>query len=295
MSIINKNHSKVTININGKSYDSYDAIGDNFDIRVSDRVAKGSAYVSENISYVCKDYECKNKTMAINVNNLYYTDKIDLKITNVYNDKNIGSLLWIAKDDRGNGSIYINPDDYNKLFDKGSYQASVMADTVSNVDNLSNELEGLGYTALQIRKTLNNDGADVLKVLKIMKLVVIVFLIITLFFISYFVIKLILKSRNVYFSTLRILGANYKHIKRILDIELFVNSTLAYLTYMGLVLLVKNELIYVKSIANIIDYLKVSDYIIMYIILVVMSYLISSRYAAKIFKKSAMKSYREEV
>ena len=44
------------------------------------------------------------------------------------------------------------------------------------------------------------------------------------------VIKLILKSRNVYYSTLRILGANYRHIKRILDIELFVNSSLAYIT-----------------------------------------------------------------
>jgi len=247
------------------------------------------------MNYNCKDFNCKNKDLTIEVKNLYYTDNINLKITNVYDTKNIKNLLGITKDDNTFGSVYMNKEDYDNLFNKDSYQASVMADNVDNVDSLSNNLEELGYKTLQIRKTLTNDAADVLKVLKIMKLVVIVALVIALFFISYFVIKLILKSRNVYYSTLRILGANFKHIKRILDVELFVNSTLAYLGYIGATILVKHNIIHVKSIENIISYLKVNDYIIMYLILVVMSYLISTRYARKIFKTSAMKSYREEV
>ena len=120
-------------------------------------------------------------------------------------------------------------------------------------------------------------------------------LIVTLFFISYFVIKLILKSRNVYFSTLRILGANYRHIKRILDIELFTNASIAYMVYIGLILLVKYKMLEIEYIYNILEYLSFKDYLIVYLILVVMSYLISTRYAVKIFKKSAMNSYREEV
>ena len=295
MAIINRNHSKVIVSINGKNHESNDAMGDTFDIRTSSRVPRGQVYVSENMAFACKDYECKNKMLSVNVKNLYYSDKIDLKITNVYNDKNVKNVLGINKDDYTNGSMFMNLDDYNNLFNKDSYQASVMADSVDNVDKLSKDLEKQGYKALQIRKTLTNDAGDVLKVLKIMKLVVTIFLVITLFFISYFVIKLILKSRNVYYSTLRILGANFRHIKRILDIELFVNASLAYLFYAVLVILVKNNIVYVKQVANIIDYLKINDYIIMYIILVVMSYLISTRYARKIFKKSAMKTYREEV
>ena len=165
-----------------------------------------------------------------------------------------------------------------------------MADHVDNVDSLSQELENLGYETLQIRKTLVNDGEEAQKILKIIRLVVIILLVVTLFFISYFVIKLIFKSRNVYYSTLRILGANFKHIKKILDIELFVSSSLAYLFYIGLIILVKQKIIYFKSLSDIIEYLKLSDYIIMYIILMVMSYLISTRYARKIFKKSAMKT-----
>ena len=295
MKDINREHSKVTINLNNKNYESYNAMGDSHDIRVSPRVPKGRAYVSEGISFECYDYNCKNKKLSIIVDNLYYSDKVDLTISEVYNEKNIESLLWINKSDNRFGSIFINPEDYNRLFNKDSYQASVIADNVDNVDAVSDELEQLGYSTLQIRKTLDNAAGDALKVLKIMKLVVIIVLVITLFFISYFVIKLILKSRNVYFSTLRILGANFRHLKRILDIELFTNASLAYITYIGLILLTKYKVINVKMINNIIGYLKIQDYILMYIILVVMSYLISTRFASKIFKQSAMKSYREEV
>ena len=295
MGKINRNHSTVIVNVNGKNHESIDGSGDVFDIKTSTRVPRGQAYVSENMNYACKDYACKNKVVSVNVKNLYYTDKIDLKITNVYTDKTIKNLLSVDKDDYSNGAIFMNVDDYDKLFNKESYQASVMADSVDNVDSLADNLEKLGFKTLQIRKTLNNEGADVLKILKIMKLVVTIILVITLFFISYFVIKLIIKSRNIYYSTLRILGANYKHIKRILDIELFTNASLAYVTYIVLIVLVKNKVVYVEQVANIVEYLKMHDYIIMYFILIIMSYLISTRYASKIFKKSAMKTYREEV
>lgn len=288
---LNRRYSNIVININNKNYSS----NDGFQINVNNKVPKGYAYVSEDMSYACKDYECKNKILSINIDNLYYKDSISLKINNVYNQKNSKKLLDINTDNYEYGSIFINKEDYNKLFNKESYQASVITNHVDNVDSVSNELDKLGYETLQIRHTLVNMNNEVLKILKIVKLVVIIVLVITLFFISYFVIKLILKSRNVYFSTLRILGANYKHIKRILDIELFTNSSLAYLLYLGLTLLVKYKYINITFISNILEYLKLRDYVIVYIILVIMSYFLSTRYSSKIFKKSAMKSVREEV
>ena len=195
------------------------------------------------------------------------------------------------KNSYGYGSIYINRDDYNNLFNKDSYQASVYVSHIDNIDMVSSELDALGYDTLQIRKTLNNDGADMAKIMKIVKLIIVIIMIITLFFISYFVIKLILKSRNVYFSTLRILGGSFKQVKRITDVELFVDSTLAYISYF----LVSRNIVHIKFISNVLEYLEIRDYILMYLILIGMSYLISTRFAHKIFKKSAMKSYREEV
>ena len=295
MKDVNRAHSKVTVKNNGKNYSSYDAPGDTFDIRVSDRVPEGYAYVFEGMSYACSEYDCKNKSINIIANNLYYSDKLELTIRNVYNEKNANNLLGINKNSQTFGSMFINSKDYNRLFDTESYQASVFSNKVNNVDEVSEELEKLGYETLQIRKTLDTMASDALKILKILKLVVLIVLVVTLFFISYFVIKLILKSRNVYYSTLRILGANARHVKHILDIELFMDATLAYLGYLVLTFLVKYKVIYVKFINNIMEYLNFNDYILMYVILILMSYLIGLRYAHKIFNKSAMKSYREEV
>lgn len=295
MKDINRSHSEVKINTNGKNYESYNSPGENFDIRANRLVPKGKVYTPESINYICKDYDCRWEWLTVKVKNLYYTDEIKLYISNTYNEKSAERLLWINKDDITYGSIFMNPEDYDKLFNKDSYQASVMANHVNNVDNLSNELDKLGYNTLQIRKTIDNSGNEAVKVLKILKLVVTIILIVALFFISYFVIKLILKSRNVYYSTLRILGASGKHVKRILDIELFNDATIAYLIYLGLTLLVKYKYLSINFISNIMEYLTIRDYLLMYLILILMSYLISTRYARKIFKKSAMKSYREEV
>ena len=295
MKQVNRNYSTGKININNTNYDMYNYPGENFSVVTNSKVPKGYVYVSENISYVCRDYNCKNKDISISVNNLYYSDKIDLKIKEVYNEETVKNLLGIDKNNNGYGSIFVNPDDLDKLYGKDSYQSSVFASKADYVDGVDKELSDLGYNTLQIRKTLNNDGQEIAMVIRIFKLIITVIMIVTMFFISYFVIKLILKSRQVYFSTLRILGATSGGVKRILDVELFTNATLAYICYVGFIMLVKYDYIHVDYIKNLSEYLTLGSYVAMYIILVLMSYLISSRFPRKVFKKSAMKSYREEV
>lgn len=295
MGIVDREYSNVIVNINEKNYPSYNYLGDSFTIRPSSYVREGCSYVSEDISYTCKDYNCKNKSMGIKVDNLYYNDSLNLKICEVYNQKNVNRILGIDKDSNRYGSIYINEEEYNNLFIKDSYQASIYVDDVDNIDLVVNELDNLGYNTLEIRNTLNKDGEDLVKVFKIIKLVVIIMLIITLFFISYFVIRLILKSRNIYYSTVRILGGNKREVKRITDVELLFDATIAYISYISIMLLVKYDVINIKMISNTLKYLKIRDYILMYLILIIMSYLISTRFSMKLFKKSAMNSYREEI
>ena len=67
-----------------------------------------------------------------------------------------------------------------------------------------------------------------------------------------------------------------------------MDATLAYLGYLTITLLVKYKVIYIKFISNIMEYLELKDYILMYVILIFMSYMIGTRYANKIFKKSSM-------
>ena len=79
--------------------------------------------------------------------------------------------------------------------------------------------------------------------LKIARLLVLTILFVTLFFISYFIIKLVFKSRNVYYSTLRILGSSYKCTKSLLNIELLVLVNISYLIFVIFLMFVKSSII----------------------------------------------------
>ena len=91
------------------------------------------------------------------------------------------------------------------------------------------------------------------------------------------------------------LGATNKNVKRILDIELFINSSIAYFGFMIFILLNKLEILNIEFIKTLLKFLSLREYILMYIILIIMSWLISRRFSKRIFKKSAIKTYNEEV
>ena len=133
------------------------------------------------------------------------------------------------------------------------------------------------------------------QIVKIFKVVVTIFVIIVVFFISYLIISIILKSRNIYYTTLRMLGATSKSTRKILNIELFINSTLSYLMVLTFGYLVKQDIIKIEFIANLIKYITLNECILMYLILFVVTQLIARKFAKKIFKSSAMNRYNEEV
>ncbi len=278
--------------INGRKYLTDDFYG--YRIYKSSKVPTGYAYMAEENNYLCKRYNCLNEEIRIDVENLYYQDSVKLKVKKIYNQDNVKKILGINKNSDDYGKIFINENDYDKLYDKGIFQSSIFVDDVRNLDYVSSQLESMGYNTLQIRDTYSRDNAVFIKIFKIVELIVISLFIITLFFISYFVIKLILKSRNVYYSTLRILGATLKDTKRILDVELIINASLSYFIFIFGIFFVNNYF-KVKFISNLLKYLSIREYVLVYIILILMSYLIAIRFSGKIFKKSALNAYREEV
>ena len=157
------------------------------------------------------------------------------------------------------------------------------------------QLENLGLKAKKITDYKVNSDAVYAGIMKIVKILVTGALIFVLFFISYFIIRIILKSRNIYYTTLRMLGATFKSVKRILDIELFINSSLAYLATMLIIYLIKTNVIQVEYLAELVKYINIPEYLLMYVVLVVMARLISRRFSRKIFKKTAISTYNEEV
>lgn len=91
------------------------------------------------------------------------------------------------------------------------------------------------------------------------------------------------------------LGATYKNVRRILDIELFVNATLSYIILLLFIYGVNLNVINLSYIAKLTQFLNFKEYALMYIILIAISRLISIKFAKKLFKNTAINTYNEEV
>ena len=262
----------------------------NPNIKTSDILSEGQVYISENYSYNCKSYNCMKDSLNIKFSNMYTNKEISLSNVKVYNKNNFKKLFGSEYDDMD--TIYLSNNDYDKLYKNNNiYQVSLFVKDVRNIDKTMNELND--YVSFSLNN-VKQDGALV-QVIKIVKTIVITVLVIVLFFVSYFVIKLIMKSRNKYFTTIRILGGSYIEVKRLLQIELLNVTNIVYLVFLVISLFIKNDIIVSESIKNMLFYINLKEYVIVYLILSLMSYLTSSRYSRKIFKRSVITTYNEEV
>lgn len=288
----NKKYSTIKYNfmdVDGISYtDSFTN-----EILPSNKVPSGSVIIPAEFIYRCKDNNCKDKSFKVNVSNIYYDIDTEFKVINNTDKKNIYNLTGYKYEDYST-CIFINDKDYNNLFDKGYFQSSVFVKDVKNVRETINKLNNLGYKTLYIADTLQYDssfgfGVDILKVCSL------AILLICLFFISYFIIRLVLKSRNVYYSTLRILGSTLSVTNDLLRIELLTISHTAFLTFTVFILLNYYGVIDVLNIKTLCNYITIGNYVIIYICLLCMTLLITNRYSRKLFKNTVMNTYREEV
>ena len=286
---VNKSYSNVKVLFNDKYAEEY------FNIMPSEKVEKGKAVVNDELRYQVSNGVIRNKPINIYVDNIYYKEQLNLKVSNTYTKSNFKKLTGYDKYDNYRNAIFINTDEYNSLYNKPSYQSSVFVKDTETIGETITQLENLGIRAKKVTDYKVNNGEIYTQIIKIVKVIVTIILIFVLFFISYFIIRIILKSRNIYYTTLRMLGATYKSVKRILDIELFINSSLAYILMIALIYLVKINVITFEYVAKLINYLSIREYVLMYVILVVMSRLISRRFSKKLFKNTAINTYNEEV
>ncbi len=264
------------------------------EILPSDRVKKGTIVIPDEWSYFCKNMKCKNKKVNVNVKNIYFEYNKSFNVSNTYTKKNFNKLTGYNYN-KCNGAIFINTSDYNNLYDKGIYQSSIYIKDVNLSADTIDSLEKLGIKPLYIKNVIFPISESISKIIKIVLLVLIVILLVALFFISYFIIKLVLKSRNKYYSILRILGSTFKTTKDLLNIELLTMSHIAYLIFIIFMLLVKYSILKISYINELLSFVSIKEYILMYITLVIMTFLITNRYSRKLFKDTVMNTYKEEV
>lgn len=288
--------SGLLMDYNGKKQEIRAGEGSDL-LRPSANVSKGKAYIFESHAVYYKNGEALYKPLNITSNGLHETNNLNLTVGKVVNSENAKKALGIEKDffEEASTHIYINEDDYYALYSNENYQVSAFAKNEKDVKELSDSLSKSGYKVLPIKESLTNPDRIVYFVLRLLQLAIFMAMIIVLFFISYAVIRLIMKSRNTYYSTLRILGAKRNNASNIMKIELIAMAMISYVLNIIFVLLVNKDILKIPILKNNLSYISPLDFIILLAILIILSLLIARRYSRKMFSKSAMNAYREEI
>ena len=238
-----------------------------------------------------KGYAAGNE-VKLRVKALYYYAETDLMIMGTYGEKTFTKKTGLEDLAEHDGEIYINPIDYRRLYEKGSFQASVFVDDTKNTEGMKDMLERGGYHVLVLKDHIYNYFNS--EIVDVIQLPIAIIISLAVFFIAYFVVRLILKSRGVYFAIVRMLGMNRDSANRIMRVELIFVCMIAYALFLLFIFLSRSGIVQAQQLADYLKYLTLRDYIVLAAILLTMAILISNRFMKSIFRSSAMGTYREE-
>lgn len=285
----NNSNKKIKFN---ETFEDIDNMSSNRIVVPLNKVKEGQAIISSEFNYYCKYNNCFNKNIVLDVHNQYYDDSMTFKVVNTYNKNSFNRLtglknLWMYQ-----YAIFVNPNDYNKLFNKGIYQSSVYVQDIKLTDETIQDLNNLGYNTFAIKDHLV--VYEPLEYMQIFSMIIAIILIVVLYVISYFVTRIILKSRKVYFSTVRMLGSTKKVCKNLLTIELLIISNLSFIIFLGSLVLTKFDIITLGAFKLILEYFQLKEIIMLYVLVNIMTFIISIKYSKKLFKSSVMNTLKED-
>ena len=266
-------------------------------------VPDGKVYLFEDQVFYYKNEIAVGEDFSLKVKNRFFESEGEYTVDRIITEDNCEELVGIPKDefDMYYNCVFISENDFRKLFDKGFYQISAIMINEQESDATQKALNDKGFTTLAIKDSLTDVTGGLGGVMNLMTYARLALEFVILFFIAYAVIRLIMRSRNSYYSTLRILGATKSNTDSILRVELILMMLIAYGTDIAFVALIKKGLLQdllhmdLKEITKMLHYLTPFDYGMLGAVLLLMSLMIANRYSKHIFTKSAMKAFREGV
>lgn len=264
----------------------------NYILGVSEKVQKGQLLIPEEIAMYSN--HPTGEDGILENESIYSKERTSFKIGGVYTVQNYEELLGIKNYDNVSGKVYMNPHDYNKLFDVGNYQSSIFVKDLKLKVATEKKLEAAGFNFLNVNDAKTTFEGDIV-VSKILFNGSMIVTIVILFMICYFIIKLILKSRNSYFGIARMLGATRKNCNSLLRLEMFIVYNIAFIIGVGAIGLVKCGILSNDILVSLVNILTLGNMVLLYVVMSIMVILLANRYAKKMFKDSAMNAYREEV
>jgi hypothetical protein len=261
------------------------------DILVNGYIGIGSDVPKGTISIPSVYAEYNGEKITLNSKDFYTTKSKDF-IVKTYEEKEI---INEEKDYFSSTvSIFMNIDDVYEIAGNYNYQVDLFVNEIKNIDSVENDIEKMDMKAINLSDTKIDSFETFTNIFNVISLIGIIITLVILFFLSYFVINLIIKSRKVYYATLRILGVNKKECFTILNTEMLSIMNISYFTVVALIQLSLNNIIKVEFLGTLFKYLNFGSYVILYLVLLALTYLLSMRFSKNLFKKTAMATYRNE-
>ena len=225
-----------------------------------------------------------------------FRSRITLRTRSKYFDRN--KSLRVSDVDYEDDRLRLNPKDLWEIYAAADkYQVSAYLGSEFYQAETRAALEEAGYDALYLSESADKQMPIEKALIGAMRIVVLVLLLGVLFFVVYFITKLIMKSQNVYYSTVRMLGGNEKACSGTLLAELLVIFHIAFAICLGIMIKISlaGSQIMPGYFVRLVRYIEPWDYVILYLVVLGMTLLLAYRYSNQMFKKTAMNAYREEV
>ena len=245
-------NSTTTMRINGTEENLYVGEGG---LMINEKVPEGYILLPTSYDSMFKKGYAAGNEIQLRAKALYYDERLTLMIMGTYGEKTFEKKTGYKNLSEHDGEIYINPMDFRRLYEKGSFQTSVFVDDTKNIEGMKDMLERGGYHVLVLRDHINNFMDE--EIVNIIQLPIAIIICLAVFFVAYFVIRLILKSRGVYFATLRMLGMGKRPACRIMRVELVLVCMISYALFILFVYLSRTGIINSEQLTNYFTYLTV--------------------------------------
>lgn len=247
--------------------------------KLNDTLTKGHIIISSNVALYLE---------------LHDGDVITIK----YEDSSYGTILSkeyiidsVYEDYQYNQDINFSAEDYNEIINivKAPRQLSVFAKNESRTESLYQTLQNNGFRAVHASQQAKQSTIDA--ALTIIVTIVIVEFLVGTFFLVFATMNHSVKSRSDDIEILRTIGATKKDLRFMLTLEYVFTGIVSFILSLLILLLV-----YVLVKPNIkiyIEYVKFLDYVIVFLLVLVMSYLLSLMFVKSIFKASVKKGLND--
>ncbi|MGD9761593.1 MAG: ATP-binding cassette domain-containing protein [Candidatus Izemoplasmatales bacterium] len=222
----------------------------------------------------------------LNINDYYVNDSYDIDL--------------ILDSNLMDNRFYVNQATYDLIFYDEIYQVSVMTNTDVNVEGLVRQIARLqdGLT-FKYKVVYPFDSVPFEQyqglLLIIANIGMVLVLLVTMIgstFITYIIFKMIINTKLHDYAIFRTIGANQNVIKSFIYVENFYIVIIAFTIFLVLSLSLPNNIVEPFNAFKVFD---VSSYIIYFILLVLMSLVVSRKYCNKIFSNSVSKTLKTDL